>query len=129
MKYSFTDIASEEFELLELCSSHYRTCWQESYAGRLSKNAMNELLEQSGPGELESWLIGHGNCRRQAPEPQIGARHRVWWNVLDSSLVGSGNLEVAPWKRSIIENDQVSICTSRQTVGPTVGKRLPINLN
>lgn len=60
MKYSFTDIASEEFELLELCSSHYRTCWQESYAGRLSKNAMNELLEQSGPGELESWLIGHG---------------------------------------------------------------------
>ena len=60
MKYTFTDIDCEDFEQLELCSSHYRICWQESYAGRLSKIAMNELLEQSGPGELESWLIGHG---------------------------------------------------------------------
>ena len=68
LKYTFTDIASEEFELLALCSSHYRTCWQESYAGRLSKIAMNELLEQSSPGELKSWLIGHGNCRRLSPK-------------------------------------------------------------
>lgn len=47
--------------MLDLCSSHYYACWNESYADRLPAKAMIDLLERSSASEIRSWLIGHGN--------------------------------------------------------------------
>lgn len=61
MKYTLTDIDSTDAKLLELCASHYRSCWRETYADRLTDIAMEALLEQSNSTEIRSWLSGEGN--------------------------------------------------------------------
>jgi len=46
---------------LELCASHYRKCWRETYSARLSKRGISELLRQANCSEISRWVIGNGD--------------------------------------------------------------------